>query len=274
MPYTIAGKTYRTKKDVTARCQAILYATPVGGMVDMDDAAFLLGLFSHHTEWTQKHGPGISAITTQFNGHETKGFWLIRVDGESIDISFMHAIKHLPTARKADLTPQPLIDFKRGAREAIKDQIDEFRSKTVFSTQDGMHVDHAYPRTFDALLFGFCLENGINPLTVEVVEREGCLHHIIDDEIRDSWWAYHRHYAELRLLSSVDNLKAKKARIDWSKTWDKAGARESERMADAYTRTCPVCGNVFQTDEHDDPDGGAVWYRWEGPCCIAIGEKA
>lgn len=271
MPYAIAGQTYRTKSEVTRRCREILADTPVGGVVGIDDAVFLLDLFSHHTEWPKKCGPGVSAITVHMTAHGTRCFWLYRLDGQLIDISFPHAVKHLPTARKnGTLMPQPLIDFKNGARQAIKGQIDAFRqAHTTPASESRLDVDHVYPRTFDALLFGFCLEHGINPLLVEVIEREGCLHHIVDDAIREQWADYHRHYARLALVPTRVNLSAKKARIDWSQAWAKVDGEPSGQCCDVYTRTCPICGSVFQSDDHDDPDGSPVWMQWEGPCCIA-----
>lgn len=267
MPYTISGQTYSTKQAVTQRCRDILAATPNGGLVGFEDSAFLLDLFSHHTEWTDKHGPGITSMTTMTTDHGTRCFRLHRVDGEIIDISFMHAIKHLPTQRSKALMPQPLIDFKNGARMAIKDQIEAFRQASPFAASANMHVDHVYPRTFDALLFGFCMESKINPLHVEVIEQAGCLHHIIDDSTRKAWQHYHARWAVLAMVAGVDNLKAQKAVVDWGAVWTERDSRASLQMVDDYTRNCPTCGSAFQVDDHDDPIDGGLWAQWEGPCC-------
>lgn len=274
MPYTIAGHVFSTKADVTRRCRDILGATSNGALVDMEGCAFLMDLFSHHTEWTVKHGPGICAITTMTTDHGTRCFRLHRVDGEIIDISFTHAVKHLPTTRSKSLMPQPLIDFKNGARMAIKDQIEAFRNAQPEGVGGSMHVDHVYPRTFDALLMGFCLERSVNPLAVEVVELNQCIHHIIDDSIRSAWQAYHRQHARLAMVTQAANLSAPKAKIDWARTWTKIDGVKSMRDQDAATRTCPVCGSVFQADDHDDPQGAMTWAQWEGPCCVAQPEQA
>ena len=269
MPYALAGQTYQTKANVTQRCRDILSATPNGGLVGFDDSAFLLDLFSYHTEWSSKCGPGIASMTTMTTDHGTRCFRLHRVDGEIIDISFMHAIKHLPTKRSKDLLPQPLIDFKNGARMAIKDQIETFRQANQFAWTANMHVDHVYPRTFDALLFGFCMEYGVNPLHVEVIELNQCIHHIIDDATRESWQRYHLQWANLAMLSGADNLKAPKSKIAWERTWSHDNGVPSSQMVDAYTRNCPSCGQAFQVDDYDDPDGNFVWGQFEGPCCFA-----
>lgn len=274
MPYTISGQIFGTKADVTKRCRDILSATPNGALVDMNGCAFLMDLFSHHTEWAQKHGPGISAITTMTTDHGTRCFRLHRVDGEIVDISFTHAIKHLPTTRSKSLMPQPLIDFKNGARMAIKDQIEAFRSAQPELCAGATHVDHVYPRTFDALLMGFCLECSVNPLAVEVIELNQCIHHIIDDGIRTAWQAYHHQHARLALVTQAANLSAPKTKVDWARTWTRVDSVESTRAIDAATRTCPGCGSVFQVDDHDDPQGAMTWSQWEGPCCVAKLEQA
>jgi hypothetical protein len=269
--YVLAGVPYRTKADVTQRCRDILNATPNNSAVTSDDFAFLMDLFSHHTEWDMKRGPGIAAIIPGDVAYGCRGFWLHRVDGEVIDISLHHAIKHLPTQRRKALMPQPLIDFKKGARQAIREQVEAFRkSQEAISGDQPSHVDHVYPRTFDALLFGFCLETKINPLQVVVDEQSAGIHYIRDDAIRNDWQAYHLHYAILSLVAMIDNLKAPKSKIDWAETWENHHGQPSSDSVDAYTRTCPVCGRAFQTDNYDDPDGGSVWMQWEGPCCTDV----
>jgi hypothetical protein len=221
MPYTIAGQTYPTKADVTNRCRAILAATPNGTPVGLDDMTFLLALFSHHTEWDEKHGCGISAIIPGDVAYGSRGLWLHRVDGSVIDISFHHCVKHLPTPRTKDLMPQPLIDFKRGARHAIRDQVDAFRAtQSTIEGDQPSHVDHVYPHTFDALLLGFCLKNKINPMRVEVLEQSAGLHYIVDDDLRKQWQDYHAENAVLALVSQGENLSAPKAKIDWGQAWE------------------------------------------------------
>lgn len=217
--YTIAGKAFKTKQAVINCCREILKSTPYGSHVDQDDFDFLMSVFSHHTEWPQKRGSGITTITTNETGHGTSCFWLVRQDQSVIDISFVHAVKHLPCKRQKALMPQPLIDFKNGARQAIKDQVEAFRRNNVADAKENADVDHVYPKTFDALLFSFCIHHHVNPLTVSVIEREGCLHHITDDMVRMSWATYHQENAELRIVSKAENLSAPKAKVDWALTW-------------------------------------------------------
>ena len=208
-PYILGREAYRTKQDVTRRCREILASTDLGVMVGDDDAGFLLDLFRHHTEWPDKQGVGIAGITAQNTEMGTRCFCLIRRDGSCVDISFLHAIKHLPSARSRDLLPQSLLDFKNAARQAIKDQVDAIRCG-----QDA-HVDHVYPQTFDALLFDFCASSGVDPSRVPVVELDGCVPFIADDAIRTAWAAYHRTNAMLRVIGKAENMSAPKRLMPW-----------------------------------------------------------
>lgn len=221
MPYLIDNTTFATKQAVTSKCRAILNATPLNQAVHADDRAFLLDLFRHHTEWEAKSSTGVGGVVVIMTAHGTRCFCLCSAkvppwaDGGVVDISYVHAIKHLPSAKTASLLPQGLIDFRNGARQAIKCQIDEFRQQQEY--QSGLaDVDHEFPNTFDALLFEFCHENHINPLHVAVSEQPGCIPHIDDDALRSQWQDYHATHATLRLISRGENLSATKRTMPWS----------------------------------------------------------
>lgn len=167
MPYIIANDPFRTKNDVTARCRAILAATPDGCYVDADSIPFLLELFQFHDEWGQKAAGGVANVSAQTTEHGTRCFVLIKRAGGSVDISFAHAVRLIPTSRSANLLPQALRDFRSAARVAVKAQIFEFRDSALkdqqqcpvtgdLLTRDTCAVDHVPPKTFDRLLYDFC----------------------------------------------------------------------------------------------------------------------
>lgn len=214
MPYLIAGTPFHSKQAVTERCRAILQGTLLNQEVTPDEKAFLIDLFSHHTEWDAKSKDGVVEVAVMMTEHGTRCFCLCN-KGDVIDISYVHAIRHLPSAKTDTQLPQGLIDFRNGARQAIKDQIDAFRKQqdclTIFA-----HVDHEFPNTFDALLFGFCQARNINPLHVVVSEKPGCIPHIDDDALRSQWQDYHATHATLRLISRDENLSAPKQKMPWS----------------------------------------------------------
>ena len=127
MPYVLVDEEFRTKQHVTDRCREIIAATPDGADVVSEHLPFLFALFQHHDEWPDKSAGGVVRITTQTTDHGTRCFALVRTDNSTIDISFPHSIKHIPTTRKRDLLPQGLLDYRNAARTAITDQVRDFR---------------------------------------------------------------------------------------------------------------------------------------------------
>ncbi|MFP4063367.1 MAG: hypothetical protein ACLFS2_11315 [Halochromatium sp.] len=88
-------------------------------------------------------------------------------------------------------------------------------AQALAAAPERMDVDHVYPDTFDALLFGFCLSRQLNPSRVEVVELEDCIPWITDEALRIAWQRYHQQHAQLRLVPTTTNLRAKKRSLPW-----------------------------------------------------------
>lgn len=230
MPYTIANILYRTKDEITSRCRRILAATPDGGTVDAESAGFLFDLFRHHDEWEQKSAGGIHHISTQTTPHGTRCFVLVKSAGDQIDISFPHAVKHIPNSRPVILLPQALQDFRKAARIVIQAQVFEFRDRSLQAglrcpftgeqlTRANCAVDHTPPETFDRLLFEFCRREKLNPLHVHVESPDGTVSVLADESVLVGWQAYHREHANLRLLSRTGNLQLRKLSVSWSELW-------------------------------------------------------
>ena len=226
MPYILADETFSTKDQLTARCRDILGATRDGSLVSEESLTFLLELLQHHDEWSQKAGDGVRGVSTQTTAHGTRCFVLLRKDGSSIDISFPHAIRLVPSKRTASLIPQALRDFRSAARTAVDVQIRQFREAQLTYSQrcpvtgdalsrDNCAVDHSPPATFDAILFDFCRANQINPLSVVVGSVDGTIAVFEDKEILANWQAHHRDKAVLRLTSIIGNLQLPKVRVAW-----------------------------------------------------------
>lgn len=227
MAYTIGGIEFSKKSEITEKCSGILNTTADGMSVFADNLEFLFALFEFHDEWGQKSDGGVVDISSQTTDHGTRCFTLLNSSGESIDISFHHAIKLIPTNRTKSLIPQKLIDFKNAARSAIKDQITAFRETNLANTTNcsvtgveinrvNCQVDHIPPTTFDQLLLDFILSKDINPLTVNVVSTNGVVAEFDDEELKSIWQEYHLQNANLRILSRTGNLQLPKTRVDWS----------------------------------------------------------
>ncbi len=230
MPYLIANESFPTKDAITARCRAILAATPNGQSIEEAAAPFLFELFQHHDEWPQKAAGGVRSISTQTTPHGTRCFVLVRQAGDHIDISFPHAIRLVPSLRTACLLPQALRDFRNAARVAVKAENYKFRDSTLQAGQrcpytgetlnrGNCNVDHTPPKTFDQLLYDFCHSRSLNPLQVAVGSEGGTVAVFEDSELLAAWQAYHREHAELRLLSTTGNLQLPKMTLTWSELW-------------------------------------------------------
>ncbi|NTU45914.1 MAG: DCL family protein [Chlorobiaceae bacterium] len=230
MTYLIANESFPTKDCITARCRAILAATPDGQPIDERYAPFLFELFQFHDEWPQKADGGVINISTQSTPHGTRCFILVKLGSNSIDISFPHAIRQIPSSRSAMLLPQALRDFRNAARVAVKEQIYSFRDTALQQEQrcpftgevlsrSTCAVDHIPPKTFEQLLYDFCRGRSLNPLHVAVGSEGGTVAVFEDAELLAAWQVYHSENAHLRLLSKIGNLQLPKVPVPWSKLW-------------------------------------------------------
>ncbi|MDD2064487.1 DUF3223 domain-containing protein [Pseudomonas sp. 25571] len=226
LPYQINEEDFPTKDHIRNRCRDILARTPDGIDVADVDADFLYGLFQYHDEWADKAGAGVVAITTQMTPHGTRCFALRRHCGTEVDISFPHSIKLIPSTWGQTRQPQQLLDFRAGARTAINQQIRTFRDGALGAgsscpvtgeplARGNAAVDHVAPRTFDQLLYDFCLETQTNPLNVVVGSLNGVVATIDDAMLCAAWERYHLAHAQLRLISKTGNLKLPKPSIPW-----------------------------------------------------------
>jgi hypothetical protein len=226
MGYQIAGTEYKTKKDITLKCRDICKAA--GVVSSQDNQSFLLNLLQYHHDWDSKRGEGIDEIQVlrnpEYPGQNT--IYLRRVDQSVIDISWTQAVHDIPTGRFK--LPQRVRDFKAAARADIKDQIQAFRESSLSGeavcaisgerlSPDNVHVDHAPPKTFDALLYSFCSANRINPANVDVGSRGGLVPFIADHGVCEAWQDFHSTNAQLRLTTVSANLRQKRpAVMNWA----------------------------------------------------------
>jgi len=226
MTYYLGGMEYPTKKAITEHCQSILHKCQFGDCVDEDDFCFLADVFSNHTEWKQKTSSGFDGVSVSYSAFYRTRYFTIMCKGEEVsDISYPHAIKHLPSTGIRQKQPQALLDFRNAARAAIRGQINLFRATApaicamtgmdLSDTRKLMHIDHKPPATFDRLVFDFCNSAQINPLLVLVKEIE-TVPTFLDARLAEQWSLYHRNHAKLRVLSRSANLGLQKINIPWN----------------------------------------------------------
>ena len=226
MPYIIDGYEFRTKDDIKTECREILYSIPVGKRITDNAYSFLVDLFQYHDEWQKKTGGSCFEITTGQSAQGTRCFFICRADGIKIDISFLHAVKQIPSLRSRKTLPQYLIDYKNAARTAVKKQISSFRQQALASnphcpishthlTLENSEVDHVAPLTFDKLLYEFTEAHGIDPGNISVGSIEGTVACFDDDDLSENWASYHKKHACLRLISRAEHKKMRPPSINW-----------------------------------------------------------
>lgn len=219
MTYTVAGKTFRTKKALREYVRQILYATSAGRLLGPDDFEFMCALLERHQGAKQKMGCGIAAICVRKNPvFGNFGFWLIRTDGTDTDFSFEKCLKH----------ETKLQQFKAACRTAVADTVIQFKRAYFAQFVGGLatcpitgesmtirtsHVDHAPPMTFDRIVMQFIDDRELDVQAVKVAgvgEDNVVRNRIADDQLRNEFVRYHNSVATLRVISKHANLSVVK----------------------------------------------------------------
>ena len=98
---SLKTRTFEKAGDATAFFKEMLNRYQIGAKVSPEDAADLVALLERHDERDEKVGAGIAGFEVntppddvpQFS---TRCFWLIRPNGEKIDISYKHCLEPKP----------------------------------------------------------------------------------------------------------------------------------------------------------------------------------
>ena len=99
MRYEIAGRAFANKEEIKAACRAIRDATEIKEAVAAEHVPFLLALFEHHHEWSEKSAGGVAQIVVGYADHRTRCFYVVGAEDERLtDISFLVAVGDIPIA--------------------------------------------------------------------------------------------------------------------------------------------------------------------------------
>jgi hypothetical protein len=93
-PVRLDSCMFTTKGAATTFFKEMLKKYAVGRRVSEDDAVHLISLLKHHSEYECKVGVGISHFTIMQAEFGTQCFCIIRLDGSTVDFSYMHCIKN------------------------------------------------------------------------------------------------------------------------------------------------------------------------------------
>ena len=94
-------RTFDKAGDATAFFKEMLNRYDIGDRVSPEDAADLSALLERHDERDEKIGKGIAGFEVNIPPADAppfskRCFWIVRVDGEKIDISYKHCLEAKP----------------------------------------------------------------------------------------------------------------------------------------------------------------------------------
>lgn len=96
MTYEIGSKTFRTKDEATAHCQAVLYRQPLETSIEGEDAEFVRAVFALRRDKVAELGARtIVRFLRKKHRRNTPGFFAELSDGSFLDFSFMKVINAL-----------------------------------------------------------------------------------------------------------------------------------------------------------------------------------
>lgn len=213
-PINIGGMLYPTKKAAAEAIRVVLYAYPIGATVDAVHADFLARVLDHHPERDEKVGVGVASFQVEQN-EGSRGFWLTRVDGSRTDWSFLSCLR--PASHRDNALA--------GFREAIRDQIFEFKRRAFSATEelvcpvtgdrvrfDDCHVDHELPFLDIVDWYLRAIHADFGDIAVKPGVDGSTRTELADDDIRRGWQVVHAEMAKLRIVSKRANLSVLRRR--------------------------------------------------------------
>jgi len=215
-PITIGEYNFDTKKDAKAAVKKILNGHRLGDALTGDEDTFIRDLIALHPATEDKIGCGIDHIEIRPDPDygTTQCFHVIRTDYSSTDVSYQKCID----GEKFRQLLRPAL------RNAIQHQIQHFKQvqfavgpqrcpyTNKLLTLATCHVDHLPPMTFETLVTEWLKLNGLREADIQITGRKdnSSTRFMTDDKQIESWAAYHRQYARLRILSPRGNLSNSK----------------------------------------------------------------
>jgi hypothetical protein len=217
--YIVLDNYFITQKELKEYIKSILYKYPLGELLDGYDFEFMMDVLSRHQNYDEKIGCGVDAIrVVRESQWGTRHFEILRIDGSSIDFGYDKCLR--PETQ--------LTKFKRACRNAVEEQVREFKNRFfeknrevkcpitgTYLTYNNAHVDHEYPKTFDQIVYDFIKEKNIDVNSV-VIKGE-LVKQLKDKRLEEEFAQYHRANANLRVISKSANLRQPKVKGLWRK---------------------------------------------------------
>ncbi len=174
--YEIAGEIFPTQSALQKRIQEILYRYQVGQQLLHGDFLFMLEVLKNHPDYELKNGIGIKAIFVRQNPvyKQTRGFWLVRLDGSDTDFSYLECLKETSHKKKFINACRVAIEpYTQKYKQAFFNDLNGEIYTCPYTNEPlkfiGSHVDHKAPNTFQQLVKDFVKENTIDISHVQVI---------------------------------------------------------------------------------------------------------
>ena len=226
--YNIGGRSFRSKKQLTAAVQRIRDSVMNTMRVEETDVPFVVSVLKNHKNWCNKSTLMSHIIVVDQGIRNTRCFYIVKSDGQREDISFVKAIQHLGCSVDTITKREHTKNVYKAGRCIVQNQIDYFRrygpdtterrvenpdDQYVKSAKTGVrlnrfspdtHIDHEPP--FSVLFARWMKKMNLDIQDIETTEYSQGLLTFFDLEKRQSWHDYHKENACLFFLTKHENL--------------------------------------------------------------------
>ena len=139
---------------------------------------------------------------------------ILRHGEEAMYISWTKLVSRLQrngTLKHPSEAQECLDELRIAGRQEVENQLAPRRSS-------GYHLDHAYPMTYEQLLYDWVVSTGLPLKAIEVESNDGPVvkRWLHDRQLAFSWQEHHRTHAVLELLTPAAHAAKPQLRVDWS----------------------------------------------------------
>ena len=213
-PWWFLDYGYQTKAALVKEIRKIVRSYSNGTVLRKDDDWLMRQIFKRHREYAVKEGAGIKSIEVRTNEaqSDTRGFWINRIDGTSVDISWPKCLNpegeytletEVHAAARCDV--EHLIEKYW---EKPRTRVCILCGKPCLYWRAKTHVASISP-SFKELMNSFLKEMGLTYDDI-IVESSDFRSSISDRRIREEWKAFYAENAVLDLVHATCNRKRKR----------------------------------------------------------------
>lgn len=198
---------FYSAKDMEDYCKKLL--NDIEGVVPERCLDFLYDIMEQHPHWNEKVGCGFHHFEVRKGLYGKKGFYIVRTDGTSTDISYRKAIYAYPTKRA---------EIMKACRTVISPIIEMMRNQIklpftcpitgeVVTDRSNVHIDH-YDLTFRELFDLWMEDKDVDKVyaTLRESRKDGCVEVYFNDPmLAMDFYQFHNEHTHLRPVSATAN---------------------------------------------------------------------